>query len=228
MNDRETRRYQMFVRVRDFGASNTDSFQPSTLAAELFATLNTIVGDLSGHAVAQSTGDSVMRQGTATKAALRDELREDMISISRTARAIAIDSTGFEDKFRVPHNVSDQILLNSARTFATNAAPFVTEFVKHEMPADFLDQLNTTIKLFEKAVSDQNQGTETRLTATAAIDDTIERSMDIVRKLDAIVNNRFGNNPAKLAAWVSAKHTERSPRVTATPETSEPAVASKK
>ena len=35
---------------------------------------------------------------------------------------------------------------------------------------------------------------------------------ETVRKLDAIVRNKYANNPAPLAEWTSASHTERAPR----------------
>ena len=168
-----------------------------------------------------------MRQGTTTKVILRDELREDLIAISRTARAIAVEKPAFADKFRVPRNDNDQLLLSTARAFATDATPFVSEFVRRELPADFLDELNVTIKLFEKAVIDKNIGTENRVSARAAIDEAIVEGMNAVRQLDAIVKNKFINDPAKLAAWESAKHTERAPRSAVTEEIPPPAVTGK-
>jgi len=44
------------------------------------------------------------------------------------------------------------------------------------------------------------------------IDELIERGNDIVRKLDAIVRNKYANNVGVLAEWTSASHTERAPR----------------
>ena len=61
--------------------------------------------------------------------------------------------------------------------------------------------------------------------ATEAIDQVIDRGMDAVKQLNAIVKNKFINEPAKLATWASAKHTERSPRSSPVEETPEPAKA---
>jgi hypothetical protein len=43
-----------------------------------------------------------------------------------------------------------------------------------------------------------------------------------VRKLDAIVRNKYANNPAVLAEWTSASHTERDPRHKSTPKAPAP------
>ena len=212
MEDMEIRRYEMFIRVREFGVANASSFSPNSLAGELFATINSIVDELSGHAIKQTFSDRTAREGTANKASLRDELREEMLAISHTARIMKIDQPGFENRFRLPRNLADKALITLAHTFAENVAPLVSEFVRHELPANFLEDLNNTIKLFEKAANDQNHGTENRVIASAAIDGAIEHGMETVRRLDTVVKNRFSNDPAILAAWARAKHTERSPR----------------
>lgn len=47
--------------------------------------------------------------------------------------------------------------------------------------------------------------------AGAAFDDELDNALSTVRQLDAIVRNAY-DNPAKLAAWMSARHVERAPR----------------
>jgi len=46
--------------------------------------------------------------------------------------------------------------------------------------------------------------------------------MDAVKQLDALVKNKFVNDPAKLATWTSVKHTERAPRSSPVEEAPEP------
>jgi hypothetical protein len=166
MDDLEIRRLQMFTRVRDYGVTNSESFPTSSLGGELFGNIASIVSELSSHAAVQAARTGLAREETTNKAALRDELRDILIDISATARAIAVTIPGFDDKFSVPRNDNDQLLLNAARAFAENAAPFTSEFGRHEMAPDFFDGLNNTIKLFEKASGDQNLDMETRMGAT--------------------------------------------------------------
>jgi hypothetical protein len=45
-----------------------------------------------------------------------------------------------------------------------------------------------------------------------AIETEIDEGDATVRKLDAIMKNKYANNPAVLAEWTSASHTERAPR----------------
>lgn len=221
MNDTEKRRYEMFLRVRAFGASRAAQFPTTTLAGELFTRLSGVIDEMDTHTTAQSSERSATLQSSTSKAAARDELRRDLDAISRTARALALSTPGLEDKFRAPRSISDQALLTTARAFAADAQPLKTEFTRRGLPDDFLDDLNSDIQEFEQAINQKIQKRDAQVAATAAIDGALERGGDTVRELDAIMRNQFAGDPASLAAWLSASHTERAPRRAApsTPDT---------
>jgi hypothetical protein len=135
-----------------------------------------------------------------------------MEAIVRTARVLSDEVPGIQDKFRMPRGSNDRDLLNAARAFKADAEPLKAHFIAHELPADFLDELQEHIDDFESAISDQSTGVGNRVAAGAGLDELIERGNEIVRKLDAIVRNKYANNAAVLAEWTSASHTERAPR----------------
>jgi hypothetical protein len=137
-----------------------------------------------------------------------------MAAISKTARAMESSRPGIAASFRLPNNEGDQALLNAARAFVEAATPLKNEFIQHEMPADFLEQLTNAIDAFESATNNQNVNKEKRVTATAAIEAVVERGTALVRELDAIVRNKFRTDAATIAGWASAKRTERPPRRT--------------
>ena len=87
----------------------------------------------------------------------------------------------------------------SARAFKADAEPLKAHFIAHEMPADSLDELQEDIDDFEEAISDQSTGVGNRVAAGAGLDELIERGNEIVRKLDAIVRNKYANNADVLA-----------------------------
>jgi hypothetical protein len=122
------------------------------------------------------------------------------------------DQPGLSEKFRLPRGNNDQQLLSAARAFATDALPLKAQFIVHELPADFLEDLAADIDALEAAIGDQSGGMGSRVAASAAIDDAMERGAVITRKLDAIIKNKYGNSRATLAEWTSASHTERAPR----------------
>jgi hypothetical protein len=209
MNNLETRRYEMFMRVRDFGVSRAASFPANTLGGEQFAIVAEVVEALTREATAQTSGVSSVQQATVTRAAARASLRESLQDIARTARAMALDTPGLENKFRMPRSGADQALLNAARVFAAEAAPLKSEFIRHELPAGFLEDLQSDITALEQSIGSQNSNRDSHITATASIEATMERGANAVQKLDAVVRNKFRDDPSTLAAWESARHVER-------------------
>lgn len=212
MNDQEKRTLEMFKRVRDLDAAHPGLFAAGTLARELFDVVAGVVEELEGHAAAEASGRSAARQGTAGKAVARAALLEGLGILRRTSRAMAFTMPGFEDKFRLPHKGDDQELLTAARAALAAALPLKAEFLRREVPESVFQDLEANIAAFEAALTDQHTGKEESVTAGASIDATIDRGTDALRQLDPIVRNKLHNNPALLAAWLSAKRIERAPR----------------
>lgn len=212
MKSSETSRFDMFTRARDFGLAQAGAFPTLSLGGRLFAELNTIIETLNTQAVAQSSGLHASQQNTEGKAAIHDALHTEMEMITRTARVMAIDMPGLDDKFRLPRSRGDRAWLTAAQAFHADALPLKDEFIAHEMPADFLETLGALIADYEQALASRHQSAAKHVAASAAIDAGIEQGMVAVRRLDSIVRNKFHNDPATLAAWASARHIERVPR----------------
>jgi hypothetical protein len=212
MDDKETNRFEMFLGVREFRTTEAARFPAGSYALELATTLDGIIDALETNASAQASGMRAVQEGGTSKAAARDELRRDLEAISRTARIMAMTMPGLEDRFRMPRDVKDQELLTVARIFAEDALPLQAEFVKRGLPANFIDDLNADIEVFEQSVARKIQGTEAHVAASAAIDELIERGTKVVRELDVMMRNTLADDPATLAAWMSASHVKRPPR----------------
>lgn len=220
MKSQETRRYEMLKRVRDFGAARAAAFPAPTLGQELFTVVAAVVAELESHAASQTSGLNAAVGGTTTKALIREDLRDALAAINRTARSLAYETPGLDDKFRLPRSSNDQALLSAARAFAADAAPMVSAFVRYELPENFLADLQAQIDAFEATLSQRATAKGTHVAATAAIDAALSRGLVAARQLDAIVRNKLRDDPAALAAWATASHTERTPRSApaATPE----------
>jgi len=218
MNALEMRRFEMLARVRDFISTRVEFFPRASLGGQQFVALSVAVENLTREAATQSSGVSSAQQATASRAGAREALRDAMQAVSRTARAIAFNMPGLENKFRFPRSGSDLALLAVARAFAADALPLKDEFVRHEMPESFLEDLQADIADLERAIGGQNTGRGTHVFATASIDEQIERGMNAVRRLDAIVRNKFRDDAATLAAWGSARHVERAARAPRRPD----------
>lgn len=225
MDRDETSTLEMFIRVHGFAAAHADLFPATSHGGELFADIGNIIAELRGHAAAQSTTSRASKEGTTLKSVALAALQDELEAISRTARAIAINTPGFDDKFHLPRNIGAEKLIAVARSFAQDAEPVKAEFIKRGLPASFLDDLNSRIAEAEQLIESRDQHAGAGLAATAAVDDAVERGMKVVRELDAIVRNICRDDPAALAEWTGARHIERAPRRSApeNPSTTQPA-----
>lgn len=96
----------------------------------------------------------------------REELYADLLTISRTARVMALDSANFTDKFQLPRsNRNDRTILETARAFAFQLTTFVSDFTAYGLPANFLTDLNDDIAAFEQATGNQDESSRTRIGA---------------------------------------------------------------
>ena len=216
MNDSANRKRETFRRVDDFCDARVGDFAPTSLARQLFTGLKDGIASLDELAAAQTSGGGAAREGTATRGDAREELRSRMKAWSATAHALAIDNPGLEHKFRVPRGENDEMLIAAARAFATDAVPLSAQFIAHEMPATFIDDMNASILKLNTAMTSQSSAVGDRVGARAASEAKLDEGMDILRKLDPIMQNKYADDPATLAEWTSARHVERAPKRKAT------------
>src|SRR4051812_1037020 len=95
----ETRRYEMFVRVRDFGKNYGDLFPESTLASKEFAAVAAAVKELSEYAVDKK---STTRHGVRSREVARTALVGELDTMNKTAAAMTADMPDNENKFGMP------------------------------------------------------------------------------------------------------------------------------
>jgi hypothetical protein len=212
MNTVINRTYVMFVRVQDFATEHAASFPAGSLGGETVAELRQAIEELTEAATTQTSGLSSVQRATAERMAAREALRESMQAIARTARVMAIDMPGLENKFRLPRSGRDPALLQAARAFAADALPLKTEFLRHGMHEPFIEEFKEEIADLERAMGQQNTGRGAHVSATASVESAAERGMNAVRRLDAIVRNLFRDDDPTLAAWTSARHVESATR----------------
>ena len=206
MNDTENKIHQTFIRIRDFGRDHANDFAANSVGKQAFTTLDGIINELDGHAASEASGFGRERHGTSSRSEAREDLRDLVKAISRTAEVLA-DVPGVAHKFALPASDGDRALINSARGFATDLAPFVAQFEAHEMP-DLLANLNGKIAAMEAAIDVQAGGIGDHVASRAAIDEAIERGLQVRRTLDAIVRNKYEDDAVVLAEWTSARHIE--------------------
>ena len=75
MKSLDVKKYNMLVRVRDYGAARADLFPPGSLGARTFGEIDAVVDRLNASVTSERSGRRAARQGVVSKAAARARLR---------------------------------------------------------------------------------------------------------------------------------------------------------
>ena len=209
MTGKETARYEMLVRVRDFGAAYGERFPGSTRGSESFAAVAAAVTQLEQHGASQYSNRHAARGTKAANSGAFGELVGMLDTIERTAHAVALDTPGIDGQFAIPKKRGSTAVLNAARSIVTNAESLARAFIAHGLPQDFMAQLQAKIAAFEEARRARVAAKEQHASARRAIDDAFESGMQAIQHLDAIVANVIGEDGSAMAAWEVARHIER-------------------
>jgi len=207
MNDNQNRRLASFITSRDYFAGVSNQFAPNGVAQQKAGRFVVVITEIQTTAAAQEGDIGQARQHTLGRKETRIELRLDLEAINRAARIM-----GLENEFQLPLEGNDKELLNAARAFARNALPLKAQFIAHEMPEDFLEDLAADIAAFEAAVAKQSDARGSHVAAGEVLDDLFGEGTELQRDLDGFMRNKFANNAEVLAEWTRASHVERAPR----------------
>lgn len=206
MTDIQNRRLSMFVRVREFMAQRLSDFSETGVARQLYTQLQAVITRVESLAAAQASGIGQARQRTEGRGDARQALRELIEAIHAVA-----ETMGVGEQFPLPGR-SDAKLSQCARAAAADLAPLKAQFIAHEMPADFIEDLQAAIAAFDTEIAEQGNAVGDHVQAGVALDEAIDEGVEIVNKLDGIMRAKYASNRAVLAEWTSASHTERAPK----------------
>ncbi len=207
MDDNQNRRLASFITTRDYFAQVTNQFAPNGVAQQKAARFGAVITEIQTKAAEHEGGIGEARQNTVGRKQARIEVRLDLATINRAARIM-----GLENEFPMPPEGNDKELLNAARAFARNALPLKEQFIAHELPEDFLEDLAADTAAFEAAIAKQSETVGNHVAAGEVLDDLFDEGTELQRDLDGFMRNKFANNAEVLAEWTRASHVERPPR----------------
>ncbi len=201
------RRYVSRIQsVQSFLQANASSFVGVARVAQLQTQLGATLATMQALAEQQSSDEGDVGSTVRIKSALLEAVVDDLRLMARTARAMAVETPGTEDRFRLPRSNGEDAILSTARQFATDAAPLATQFQSYGLPADFLSDLQGDVAAYEELQTQKQTKVQSRVDAVSSLDETIAQSSRIVDTLNAIVRNVLRDDSSKLAAWRTATH----------------------
>jgi hypothetical protein len=197
MTRKERTRYEMLLRVRDFGTRNQNRFPESSDGAEAFATVARAVADIDAQATNKVV---VLHEARRSKAERRKTMLQRMRTIARTSRGIHTP-LGTPLRLTMPTRTSDVAVVRGARTFLQEAEPYQDQMVRLGLPATYFAELRDAADAFEAALTERRAGRSGIAGAQAGIKAALTQGTDAARTLDIIVANTFGADPIVMAAW---------------------------
>jgi hypothetical protein len=211
MNDSQIRELEAGQRAREFAIAQAADFPPHTRGAALSALIEAAIRHVEEQAARQVAANLDRQESTEQKQAALESLLEQLSAINRTARSINQLFPGIADQFKMPRG-GDQTVLNLARAYISAATPIASEFTSRGLPETFLTDLQATIDAVTAAENRQAAALAALTSATAGVALGLRQLREALRELDAIMRNRYRQDPATLAAWKSARRVEKAPQ----------------
>lgn len=203
--DRDQRfRYEMFVRVRDFGAAHRELFPESSVGGQLFTEVAAAVAAIEEHLTKHALGAAGARR---VKTMTRRAVSERMKTLALVGRRVARPEMAV-DPFRLPRRRSIAVQVSAARAMLQEAEKRQDEFVRFGLPPTFLGDFRTAIDDLQQAAEMRVNSNTVRREATAGLETTLANGLEVIRDLDAVVTVTTRNNPVVFAAWQAARHIE--------------------
>lgn len=190
-------RYEMLLRVRDFGNTHKELFPEPLSGHQAFATVARVIDEIDAHVTARAIAAGETRKDQAAR---RQVILARMQSIARTSRRVT-QASGALMRLRMPRKQADTALVADARLFLTRAEACHDQFVSLGLPASCLTDLRAALDAFEAAMTDRRLGRAGVASAQAAIEASLTEGSNAARTLDVVVANTVNDDPALLAAW---------------------------
>jgi hypothetical protein len=213
MNSAHLRNSERVQRVITYVDSQPGEFPEESKAASLCSQLKQEQAKLGELDVVRSSSMSKRRQATAARQTAHKLLLTLLGRVIDTAEVAAAERADVKGMFGRPQrNASDQTLVADARSIAEKAATLVGLFTENGLPATFVNDMRSYADSIEHAMQNQTEAVGESVRANNEIAEVIRRMNGLVERLDVIVRNKYRDDPAKLAAWESARRLERPPR----------------
>ena len=203
MNALVRRRLEMAARVRDFLRTHKTDGVGEGLG---LAKLEELITRAQLLAAQQRGGLVVTRAATLQRAEIREMLKTKLLRYLIAVGAVAAKgNVEFAAHFRLPRKSSHQAFLTAARGMLEKATAQKDVLVGEGMSATLLDDLTAKLAEFEKTLEASRTGRRDHVEASADLEAVAAEIAERVRMLDGLVRYRFGDNPALMEGWSSAR-----------------------
>ena len=197
-------KYEMLVRVREFGFAHRDRFPAASIGGAGFARVQAALAAIDEHLRDRCGGQAASRKvKESTRAAVRDYMKV----LTRAGRRAA-RRWGGTNVFHMPPRRTQTAELAAARAFIVEAMKVQERFIALGLPQTFLGDFTALVDGLQEAM-DMRVGSKTvRGQAQAGLIAELQRGFEAVLDLDVLIAAIAREEPIMGAAWQSARSIE--------------------
>ncbi len=202
MNVKHTRRFEMLLRVRDFGRTHGHRLSHASAAQDAFAAVDAAIGALSATDVVKVSASASGRADR--KRAARKTLVAVLgrcIRLARLLRAQGLEVPAFSR----PASRSDQSLLTAGRKFARDAEALADQVTGYGLAPSHIARVTAA---FDATTHDRSRCLANYTEAQARMQSLLRSAHLEVRRLDVVIAFAFAAQPSVQAAWKRARREE--------------------
>jgi hypothetical protein len=204
MNRDQRYKYEMFVRVRDFGTTNRERFPESSTGGVMFGQVTAAVAAIDEHLKQRILGRV---EGRGVKPLTRAAAFDYMKAIAKAARRVTRDER-VVNPFRMPPRRTLKVEIATARVFIEEAATRQDAFIRLGLPPTFISDFTALVNELQSAVDTRLSSKTARGQAQAGIAAALAQGLEVIRDLEVVVEMATRDDPALAAAWHTARHIE--------------------
>lgn len=198
-------KFEMLMRVSHFGIANRELFPEESASGKKFTLLSGLVKAIEAQFLRQSQARTEARKvKLETKRTAREFLKA-MASAGR--RAAAGESA--PHPFRLPYQRSATVLVTTARYFAAEAERRKERFAEVGLAPTFLADYEKAVGDLAAAIDRRQESRGARSHAQGAIEEAMDRAMDVLSDLDVAVKTQLRGDRARLAEWLAIRRVDR-------------------
>ncbi|CAN5407683.1 hypothetical protein BH10ACI1_BH10ACI1_04650 [soil metagenome] len=208
MNDWERRLYEMVLRVLAFLLANAADFASIPAVGQDLEVLQREKQTLSDLGADKASKTADAKDMTIFRGDAREALRNAMEQIASMWRPMAKNHGGATNKFHFIYG-SDQLLIDDAGSFISEAEPLLEAFKLRGMSADFITDLTAKRDAFIAAIGEAESAKSNRVGTNAGFAAPLRICREAVEDIAPIVKMIYKDNPSKLAQWRTASRVEK-------------------
>jgi hypothetical protein len=208
----ERLRYEMLLRVRDFGVKHRQRFPDGSMGGKAFRVVGASVAQIDAHNTARVLNGRGARQA---RRVARETLVEQLTAVARTARAVSKSVAVSDAMVPAPGRLPDIALLATARAILEESEESVDYLVLLGLPETLVTDLQELIDRFEQALNGCRSNRAGVAAAVHGIRTAFAQALDACRTLDVVVTNTQKKDPVLLAVWKRDRRVNPGSRVAA-------------